>query len=257
MTHASRIPELLATHRALTDAPELWLDVSRGLVSPEEAARALTGRESPALIERSKALFAPPSAEQERAIRARVLEHATPRRRGLGWVAGGLALAAAIVLALTLRPPTQPTQPPLGATYQVELSAGWEGARGGAGPGQPQGDAARTFRIDQRVDFTLRPSAALALTELEVVLLAYDEQGHGHRLGPARRLTTRTGMVSFSEGLAALGLTAGTWQLVFVIGRPGQVPADPQRFDPKGQDAGDGDHAVARVKIRVLDIDEP
>lgn len=227
MTHTPQIPELLAAHKAITDTPQVWLDVSRGLVTPVQAAAAMSDRESAAMIERSKALFAPPSAAQERAIRARVLEHAAPRARawGWGWIAGrgGLAVAAAVVLALSVRAPADRASaeaPPLGVDgFQVETSAGLEAVRGGT----PAAGSIPMFRRDQRVDFTLRPNASIPETELEVVLLARGEHGR-IRLGPPWRETT-TGLVRRSERLDALGLTPGRWELVFVVGRPGQVPA--------------------------------
>ena len=126
MTRRPQIPELLAAHRALTEIPQVWVDVSRGLIAPEEAARAMNGRESAALIERSKQLFAPPSAAQERAIRARALEHAAPTPRVWGLLVGAaVTLAAGLAVVLALRAPAR-----LGATYQVELSAELEDARG-------------------------------------------------------------------------------------------------------------------------------
>lgn len=229
MTHTPQIPELLAAHQALTDTPQVWLDVSRGLVTPAQAASAMSERESAALCERSRVLFAPPSAAQERAIRAQVLEHAAPRAWRWGWIAGGggLAVAAAVVLALAVRGPAEPASaelPPLGVHgYQVETSAGLETVRGGT----PVPRSIRMFRRDQRVDFTLRPTAEIPKTELEVVLLARGEHGQ-IRLGPSLprpQPPTTTGLVRVTERLDALGLTPGRWELVFVVGRRGQVPA--------------------------------
>lgn len=256
MTTGQRILELFAAHRALTETPQAWLDVSLGSLTPEQAASAMEGVESPALIERSKALFAPPSAQQERAIRARVLEHAAPERSAWRWLVGGGAIALAATLVLTLSLPASQDHPPLGAAYQLELSAEWSGVRSTA---RPEAEAAPgsipTFRRDQRVSFTLRPQVAIAETELEVVVLARDEHGQGHRLGAARRLTTTTGTVRFAEPLDALGLTPGRWELVLVVGRPGQVPAELEQVEAAAG-APDHDHyAVSRATIDVREDD--
>lgn len=253
MTTGQRILELFAAHRALTETPQAWVDVSLGSLTPEQAASAMEGLESPALIERSKALFAPPSAQQERAIRARVLEHAAPERPAWRWLVGGgaVALAATLVLALSL--PASPDHPPLGAAYQLELSAEWTGVRNTARPEAAPGSIP-TFRRDQRVSFTLRPQVAIAEPELEVVVLARDEHGQEHRLGTARRLSTTTGTVRFAEPLDALGLTPGRWELVLVVGRPGQVPTELEAVEAAG--APDHDHyAVSRATIDVREDD--
>jgi hypothetical protein len=256
MTRAPLIPELLAAHRALTQTPQVWLDVSRGLVTLEEAASAVDGRESRALIERSKQLFAPPTAEQERAIRARVLEHAAPARRAWApWLgAGGLAAAAAIALALSMRPPALP--PPLGAEYQVELSAEWSAVRGGAGHEAEHEWPVPAFRVDQSVGFTLRPSEAVAAAELEVVVLAQGEHDRDPRLASTRRLPTTTGTVRFSERLDALGLSPGGWELTFVVGRPGGVPTELEPLRAAVAGGGESLYAVTHATIRVIDDDD-
>jgi len=256
MTTGQRILELFAAHRAVTETPQAWVDVSLGLLTPEQAASAMEGVESPALIERSRALFAPPSAQQERAIRARVLEHATPERPAWRWLAGGgaLAIAIAATLVLVLSLPASQDHPPLGAAYQLELSAEWTEVRSTAHPEAAPGSIPM-FRRDQRVSFTLRPQVTIAETELEVVVLARDERGQEHRLGAARRLATTTGTVRFAEQLDALGLTPGRWELVFVVGRPGQVPTELEQVEAAAG-APDHDHyAVSRATIDVREDD--
>lgn len=256
MTAGQRTLELFATHCALDETPQLWVDVSLGSLTPEQAASAMAGVESTALIERSKALFAPPSAEQERAIRARVLEHAAPSRPSRRWLAGGgaLAMAAALVLALSLSAPHD--RPPLGAAYQLELSAEWTESRRAAGP---TSDAAPgsipVFRRDQRVSFTLRPQVAIAETELEVVVLARDARGQAHQLGAPRRLPTTTGTVRFAERLDVLGLTPGRWELVLVVGRPGQVPTELTQIEPAADGPAHDHYAMSRATIDVRDDD--
>lgn len=255
MAPPDHIPQLLASHEVLRSTPEIWFDVSRGLISPEQAGRDLEGVEDPGLIERSAALFAPPSPEQERRIRERALDSVTPARRSRWWISGVLALAAGLLLALALRPADTPSYAPLGAEYRVELSAGWEATRSEAGL-EPCGDPTHIYRIDQRVDFTLRPEVALHETELDLLVLAYDERGRGARVGPLRRLATRSGTLHASQGLGAAGLTPGTWQLVFVIGRAGQVPEEPERFAPEAPPP-DPSLAVVRETIRIVGLDEP
>lgn len=257
------IVPLLASHEALRSTPELWFDVSRGSISAEQAGQQLADIEEPALIERSQALFAPPSPEQERRIRQRALDSVAPSRRPWWWVTGSLAMAAAFLLVLALRPDDPAPYAPLGVEYRVELSAGWEATRSeadrGPTPGPTPADSptdSPTYRLDQQVDFTLRPKVALHDPQLEVVMLAYDEQGRSVRVGPRRRLATRMGTVHLSQTLGAAGLTPGTWQLVFVIGRPGQIPEQPERFAP-GAPPPDPSVAVVRQTIELVGVDAP
>lgn len=256
MAHADQIPEVLASHEVLASTPEVWFQVSRGLTSPEQAARELEELEDPELVERSMRLFAPPSAAQERAIRERALAAVAPVQRSRWWVAGAFAMAAAILLTLAVRPPAPPEHAALGVAYQLELSAGWEPARASSGHDGAPEEAVRRYRLDQRVSFTLRPSAALDATELDVVMLAYDEHGRGVQVGPVRRLATTTGTVRFAESLGAEGLAPGTWQLVLVVGRVGEVPEGPERFAP-GAAEPDASLAVVRETIHLIGIDEP
>lgn len=267
MASLDPIVPLLASHEALRSTPEIWLDVSRGSISPELAGEQLEGVEEPALIERSRVLFAPPSPEQEHRIRERALDSVAPARRPWWWVTGSLAMAAALLLALALRPDDPAPYAPLGVEYRVELSAGWEATRSEAGREPPPGQTppARptnrptdrpTYRSDQQVDFTLRPKVALHEPTLDVVMFAYDEQGRGVRVGPRRHLATRTGTVHWSQTLGAAGLTPGTWQLVFVIGRPGQLPEQTERFAP-GAPPPDPSVAVVRQTIELVGIDPP
>jgi hypothetical protein len=261
MTRTRRAAELFASHEVLARTPQIWLDVSAGTISPEAAAEEMSGSESPELIERSKALFAPPPAERERAMRERILDEVAPEvapaRRPWWWMAGGLgALAAVIALAFVLRPPEREVYAPLGVEYQVELSAGLEVVRGGESPRVPEDESVRTYRVDQEIDITLRPSSAIEERELDVVVFAYDERGQGRQLGPPRRLSTSTGTVRLSERPRASGLSPGRWQLVFVIGRVGQVPEEVERFAPGAAQPPATHYAMARATIRV-GIDEP
>jgi hypothetical protein len=261
MTRTRRAAELFASHEILARTPQIWLEVSAGTISPEAAAEAMSGSESPELIERSKALFAPPSAERERAMRERILDEVAPEvapvRRPWWWMAGGLgALAAVIALAFVLRPPEREVYAPLGVEYQVELSAGFEEVRGGEPPQVAEDEPVGTYRVDQEIGITLRPSSAIEERELDVVVFAYDERGLGRQVGPPRRLPTNTGTVRLTERLQAAGLSPGGWQLVFVIARVGQVPEDVERFAPSAVQRQEAHYAVARVTIRVV-IDEP
>lgn len=221
MPHTATIPELLAAHLAATTTPQAWLDVARGSITPEQAAQAMAGRESPALIERSKRLFAPPSSAQERAIRRRVLEHAAREpRRSSGWIGErlALALAAALTLVMSLRPPER--EEPAGARvnhYTMEMSSPSASVRGGPDPSKP------VYRPAQIVTFTLRPPTSTTGTAHDVLMLIYDEQGRLVQLGPPRTLPTTNGTLRFSARLDELGLTAGTWTLVLVISRPTEL----------------------------------
>lgn len=251
MASRDQVSEFLAAHEVLTSTPEVWLEVSRGTVSAEQAARTVEGEEDPALIERSRVLFAPPTALQERRIRTRALEAGAASASPAGWIGGLLAVAAALLLALALRPGEVAEYAPLGVGYQVEMSAGWEATRGQ--PGRPH-DPIPRYRLDQQVDFTLRPEATLDATRLDVLAVAHDTQGRQVVVSPRHRVTTTKGVVHLSATLDDAGLAPGTWTLTFVVGRAGQVPDSPQRFAP-GAPPTPASLAVVRQKIRVDDID--
>ncbi len=253
MTHDERTAQQLASHGTLASTPEVWFDVSRGLVSPDHAAKAMDGIEDPMLIERSKVLFAPPSAERERVIREKVLEAAAPARPSRWWAPGIVALAAAVLLAFALRSPRADQGASLGVQYQVELSADWDSVR--SNPDIPADTSSRVYRIDQLVEFTLRPSIAVDESELDVLMLAFGEEGDGVRVGALRRLTTTTGTVRFSERLDSVALAPGTWRLVFVVGRVGEVPQGPERLE-RGEPLPTGSGVVTRETIRVEATDE-
>ncbi len=164
-----------------------------------------------------------------------------------------MALAAAILLAFVLRSPRTEDEASLGVQYQVELSADWDSVRGD--PGTPMDTSSRIYRIDQRVEFTLRPSATVGETEVDVLMLAFSEKGEGVRVGALRRLTTSTGTVRFSERLDSVSLPPGIWRLVFVVGRVGEVPEGPERLG-QGEPLPTSSGVVTQETIRVKSTDE-
>lgn len=254
MNDASRIPELLAAHLTVADLPRAWLAVSRGELSPEAAA--LRDHEDPALVERSKALFAPLPPAEEHELRRRILAQvpereevvATPSHRR-AWIGTGLALAAGLVLALSLHRPDERSPPDLGARYHVTTSAQYDHDRGP--PSEARTEPVPSFRVDQRVDFTLRASQRVDADALEVRVLARDEAGMQRWLGAPRLLPTTSGTVVLSERLDALGLRAGLWRLVFVVSRPGHPPPEDLEIDAGSARASH--FAVADATIRVVD----
>ena len=117
----------LSAHHALTTLPEAWLDLAHGLTSADEAAAAMEGKEPPELVERSKVLFLPPSAEDEqRRLEALLQTHFSEpaRRRVPRWVQAGVAALAAAGLVLVLRPPAA-----FEGGYSLALSPGHLEAR--------------------------------------------------------------------------------------------------------------------------------
>src|SRR5262245_45966624 len=123
---AEDILEALAARHALASTPEPWLDAARGSISVEEAAARVGDREDPALVERSKQLFAEGDvAVDEARLRRLLAEHMPPQRRSWqGPLLLTLALAAAVVLAVSLSVgPTEGPQTPVTlAKYDLELS---------------------------------------------------------------------------------------------------------------------------------------
>lgn len=226
MERDERIVEALVADRVLSTTPNVWLDLAHGLVTADEVDARVAG-ESPELVERSKALFSPPTREREERLRRLVLAAAaspvvaSPARTTRTWAAAAAALAAVVVLAIAGLARDREPVAPFTIAYHVELSDPYTRLRSAV-----RSDAthpAPRFRIDQRVTVTLRPADHGTTERITFVGFAFD--GHGGRplsLPPASR--SERGTVYFSARLDELGVTPGEWQLVFVLGRPGHLP---------------------------------
>lgn len=241
----------LVHHRVLESTPEIWVDVVHGDVSPEQAAERTKGDEPPALIERRKRLFAPPSAEQEQRTLEALLDALStepaartpqaaraPRWR---WWGSAVLVAACGLLVLMLRRPTEPDSL---VGYELELSGGHEPGRvvmRGADP-PPR---ARAYIEGRTISITLRPERAVT-TEIGVKVFA--AQGEASKVLPVTPSTEANGVVKLAATTTALGLSVGQWRLTVVVGPPGALPERPEQV------VGEGRAAPYDVEIVDLEI---
>jgi hypothetical protein len=244
---ADDILELLAARQALASTPEPWLDAARGSISIEEAARRVSGQEDPELVERSRQLFAAgdPAVDEARLVRLLDACLPPPRRSWRGPLVLGLALAAAVVLAVSLSEDrtAAPDSVPQLARYDLELHQGASSQRAA----EPSGSETKRFYADRRFQATLRPFTEVR-TEISAMVYAC-EADKARRL-PLEPRVAPNGLVEMESDVADLGLDVGAWDLVFVVGAVGSLPR-PQTCEDEALAAGDGVQ-VLRTRIEIL-----
>ncbi len=239
--------DALIAHSAHDSLPEPWLDFAHGTISAEEAVAAMEGREPPELVERSVALFRPPSAEEEeRRLEALLGAHfAAPVRRLVPrWVlAAGTALAAAALVLVILPPPR------FDAGYALSLSPGYLEERDAPGPVKTVEGVTR-YREGQRIELRLRPRAVV---EEPVSAVAFAEAGGQHVALRSAVDVNADGVVVITGTPEALGLAVGRWRLVVVVGPPRHLP---EAFEEVQTDA-DAPYDVVDAAIEIVAAPDP
>lgn len=243
--------DALSAHHALSTLPEVWLDLAHGQISAEQAAAAMEGKEPPELIERSKVLFLPPSAESEaQRLEALLRDHfpAPARRRIPAWVQAGVMALAAAGLVLLLAPPRPSLPPAFDNGYALTLSPGYLEERD-----EPVAAAGVTrYREGQRIELVLRP---LDTVDVAVGAVAFAVAPEGSE-GTALRITPETnahGVVSITGTPAAMGLSAGRWTLVVVVGPPEHLP---RAYEDVHDDA-DAPYDVRSAAVEIVRSPSP
>ncbi|MCX4246896.1 hypothetical protein [Paraliomyxa miuraensis] len=221
----------LAAHRALSTLPDVWLDHLHGHVSADQAAAAASATEPEELVERSRVLFAPPSAEDEdRRLQALLDAHfaepgpassptsmATPSRSRSRWVVASVVTMLAASLLLLVFVPRSP--PAFDGGYELQLSSGYLDERAEhADPSQP-----RRYYEGQRITLHLRPAQAVTEPVGAVAFAVAVEDGSSHRLAIEPMINDQ-GVVSIVGTPQDMGLSAGRWTLVVVVGWPHHLP---------------------------------
>jgi hypothetical protein len=163
----------------------------------------------------------------------------TSRRSWAMWV--GVGLAAAAVLAVTLRGSLE-SPAPLGTRYELELDRELAVERG-ADAEAPM----HVFREDRTLEVWLRPVDPVT-PPLEVEVYAR-RRGEIHRLVLAPT-TMNNGVMHIVTGVREAGLPTGEWELVFVVGRAGELPGIDDL--PKTVDAMTLPYDVREVMVRVV-----
>jgi hypothetical protein len=205
-----------------------WEALLEGRLSPEEARAAKEACERGDAPAGAHEAFEPMSAERRERILAAVRQRAgtaPARRRSLIAIAGGLALTAAIAVAVGLRSPG-----PL-PTYALSMNGGAT-VRGGTPAPAPAGDA-NVLRLAPggRGRITLAPATAARDVEARFFVTA---GGAARRWETAARVSEE-GAVELDDVSAdrlrgavrgADGTPPREVDLWFVIARAGKVPSD-------------------------------
>jgi hypothetical protein len=272
--------EAVAAHMALSDpSAEVWRRVAHGELSAQAgAARVLEGREVPdegerAELERAKQVFAPPTAkrreelleallerrrEQEGEVVVSLAERAAKQgaRASKGWVVGLLAAAAAAVLVVWMmpgQPLPEPERPQaFVAGYGIELAGMTLGDRGGSAAKPKPGELPR-FDVDRRIGVGLRPDDVVE-GPIAVVGFARERSGEVRRL-EFEAVVHESGKVDIDAPVRALGLHEGEWELVFAVGRPGNLPSSWEALTAGETDGATG-YEVVRTRVEIVPMRE-
>ncbi len=269
--------EVVAAHMVLSaPAAEVWRRVARGELSAEAgAARVLEGRGAPgqgerAELERAKRVFTPPTAErreelferlferkqeQDREVVVSLAERAERKRAstGKGWIMGLLAAAAAAVLVLWVMPgerlPGQPEQrDAFVAGYGIELEGMTLGMRGGPVPEPKPGELPR-FDVDGKIEIGLVPDDDVG-EPITVVGYARARSGAVQEL-ELEPVVYESGTVDIDTSVRALGLSEGEWELVFAVGRPGELPSSWEEL-AVGETGRTVGYEVVRTQVEIV-----
>lgn len=257
------VAETLGAHMVLsTPTAEVWWKVAHGELSAHDAAKALLdGREASdherEAVERAKLVFTPVTDARRdelleallvrREQEARVVslaDRAVPkgRRASKRWALGLFVVALAVAAALVLwRQPGK--HGAFIGQYTLELSGMTADMRGQEPAPKPE--EIPRFRADGRIAVELRPMDDVA-GPLEVVGFARGPTGEVRALA-LEPVFHASGKVEVDMLVAELGLHEGVWELVFAVGRAGEVP---RSWDALGT-SGAG-HEVVRGEVRIV-----
>lgn len=258
------VAETLGAHMALSSpTAELWRRVAHGELSADAAAQAvLAGRTEVSdrereELERAKLVFAPVAEARRDALLEQLLAKRraddevvsladraarTDARRGRGWGAASIGVVAALaaMLVLWVLPGAPET---FAGKYELELSGMTAGTRGTDPPPLRPGELP-TFATTGTIRVGLRPEDEVA-GPIEVVGFARSEWGEVLPLA-LDEVVHASGMLDVEVPVSALG-QAGTWELVFAVGRPDDVPRSWEALN-----TGGGGFVVVRGEVRVV-----
>jgi hypothetical protein len=254
-------------------AAEVWRRVAHGALSADAgAAWVLEGREAPGEgerveLERAKQVFAPPTAKrreellealltqrkgQESEVVVSLAERAASKGAsvGKGWFVGLLAAAAAAVLVLWMMPaePLPEQREAFVAGYGIELAGMTLGDRGGPGMEPKPGELLR-FDLNGEMRIGLRPDDVVA-GPIAVVGFARERSGEVRRL-EFEPVVHASGKVEIHAPVRALGLYEGEWELVFAVGRAGEVPSSWEEITA-GEKGDATEYEVVRARVEIV-----
>lgn len=251
MRDANTIDQLIA-HRALSSLPAVWVDLAHGRISAADAAEAALEHEPVELVERSRALFEPPTEAQVEGQLDALLEAHFPEPAAASsrrwWI--GLASAAAAAFLLLTVPPLLDSSPDdasiavFDAGYSLTLHRGYEGMRAA----DPAAAGSAVYVEGRELELRLRPRHSVS-PEPEVRVFATTAERT--LVLPIEPRINEDGIVTIVGSTTEAGLRPGRWQLTVVVGAPGTLP---ESLDGIRADAGS--YEVVKAEIEVVSPDE-
>ncbi len=250
------ISHVIRARELLSSTPQAWAEVARGFISAEEAARRLHGREPTELIERSKALFNPPSLAQREALFEQLLaagvdrggHEREPPAGTRWWLVPTLSFALAAGLLLLLRSPMPPPAPATHSlpSYTVEFEYGIATMRDIQ---DPMGYGSMpTYLLDRDVLVRLVPDEPVD-EMIEVVAFARSAGGRVTRLQMDSKISAE-GVVELEGRARDIGLDLGEWELVLAVGPRSKTPVTWQHLVASEFDGGQ--RVVMRSNLRII-----
>lgn len=234
----------LSAHRAQSSIPAAWLDLAYGRMSADDAVAAMAGVEPPELVERSKALFVPPSAEdEERRLEALLSAHfpAPVRRRMPRWLQSSVvALAAASLVLVIVQQIGRPQ--PFDGGYESRMSSGYLEER----EGPVATSEVERYRMGQRIELVVQPRESV--TGVSAVAFVVT----GGTSSPLRIEPTinEHGVVTYAGTPEALGLPLGRSLIVVVIGPREHLP---ERYsDEDVQENAEAPYDVVEHAVEIV-----
>ncbi|MGB1015674.1 MAG: hypothetical protein ACPG4T_16170 [Nannocystaceae bacterium] len=226
--------ELLAAR-----APE-WEAFTRGELTEDEVVAARREHESQEELDEHLEMFRPFDAAQREHLVAQLLAHpdiGTPTkhvptpslpaatviplwRRPSMWAT---VAAAAVVAFMLIQPGIGPSGAPEAdiPTFELEVSAGLASQRSDHGPS----DQIPRYSPETEIEVVIRPKVR-ATQPLQVHLFAFQGE-HGQKLATPIEVAASGSVRLKGQVGETLGLEAGSWRLVFVVGDGQDLPSDP------------------------------
>lgn len=224
----SGVIDQITAHRALEGLPGVWADLACGRIGTAEALEQARQAEPDELALRTARMLTPPTAAQAKARLEALLEHVPeqpvvvplPMARSRRWLPGGvavLAAAAAVLLVVMVR---GPSQPPFEGEYAVELHRSLAVERGP--DAEPAASEVWRYRMDRTIEISLRPSHRIAAA---IDVRAFAKRGDEAAIAlPIEPRMKGGGVVEILGRPGEWGLSPGRWRLTFVVGPASGLP---------------------------------
>jgi hypothetical protein len=208
-------------------APEddvIWERLAKGELAPAEETRLRERAAADPEIARLYEAFRPLDDAAKQRIAERVAASLPRPRLATAWrraaiIAGPLAAAAVVVLALQLRHSANPSA--LLPEYALDVSGGDRATRSGTAP---MGGPVELHR-GSRLEIVLRPATAV---QHPVAVRAFLVQGDQVRRWAAPMEQSADGAVRIAgEAGTLMDVTPGSWDLVFTVSSEASAAPDP------------------------------